>query len=169
MPRATDVRCPCVCADSLSVRVDSLSVLSTPTPHPLSRSLAGWYISYQNSAEEERVQARGVVWESLQLIDLVTACRLCPARATRWLYRTLLPFCFVGPRSQPTPRQRERAFEQLGRVASEDVPATDDPNLTDAQARKLHQATRVQSCRPGRPSRRSCAALSVGVGQWFAS
>ena len=68
-------------------------------PTPLSRSLAGWYISYQNSAEEERVQARGVVWESLQLIDLVTACRLCPARATRWLYRTLLPFCFVGPRS----------------------------------------------------------------------
>lgn len=34
VPRATDVRCPCVCADSLSVRVDSLSVLSTPTPHP---------------------------------------------------------------------------------------------------------------------------------------
>ena len=30
-------------------------------------------------------------------------------------------------------------------VASEDVPATDDPNLTDAQARKLHQATRVQT------------------------
>ena len=45
----------------------------------------------------------------------------------------------------PTPRQRERACEQLGRVASEDVPATDDPNLTDAQARKLHQATRVQT------------------------
>ena len=68
----------------------------SPPQHPtpsLARSQVGTYLT--RTALKKTESRPG----SLQLIDLVTAYRLCPTRATRWLYRTLLPFCFVGPRS----------------------------------------------------------------------
>ena len=44
-----------------------------------------------------------------------------------------------------TSRQRENVFEQLGSVAAEDVAAADGSNVTDAQARDRHEATRVRT------------------------
>ena len=134
VPASVRILCPFVWDSRFVWILCPFSPPQHPTPS-LARSQVGTYLT--RTALKKTESRPG----SLQLIDLVTACRLCPARATRWLwvYERCYPFVSSVRDHIPTPRQ------QLGRVASEDVPATGDPNLTDAQACKLHQATRVQT------------------------